>query len=151
MWTSFWTEERTRQDVPTPGLSQVREMRSQQQDAEWNVNVKCSKLWIQFNPYSPVLQVLNISNLTRVIIASRHLAPWLLLFEDSSCLLSSVRLCDMRPYEGAARVHERAERLVPINRDPVLQLWRLPERILPELWRLRGKMSNYWWDQTVQH
>lgn len=50
----------------------------------------------------------------------------------------------MRPYEGAARVHECAERLVPVNRDPVLQLRRLPEGTLPELQRLRGKMSNYW-------
>lgn len=39
----------------------------------------------------------------------------------------------MRPHEGAARVHERAERLVPVIRDPVLQLRRLPEGILPEL------------------
>lgn len=60
----------------------------------------------------------NISNLTRVKMASGHLFQ----FEVSSCLFSSVRLCDMRPYEGAARVHERAERLVHIKRDPVLQL-----------------------------
>lgn len=51
----------------------------------------------------------------------------------SSYPIFSVRLCDMRPHEGAARVHKRAQRLLPPSGDPMQQLRRVSEGPMPQL------------------
>ena len=51
-----------------------------------------------------------------------HLASLVLLCVVSSCVLCSVRLCDLRPHEGGARLHERAQRLVLVNWDSLFLL-----------------------------
>lgn len=162
MWTSFWMEGRTRLDVHAPGLTQVssrptktktkREGGTRRKGSlfllfshwclsplffcyKWNSSYR----WVDFEQNQFFVWTFFPITLMRV---SGYLSPLEVQYFVSFLVFFSVQLCDMWPHEGAGRLHERAEWLVPVNGDPVLQLWGLPEGTLYGLRHLQREMSS---------